>query len=255
MGFFAVYCGLVYNEWFAINTSIFESCYNPDRVQWGKAEGRDGGQWVYTRKSFDCTVAFGQDSIWGSAQNKLNVANGVKMKLSVIMGILHMSIGIIIKGTNSIHFGRYDELFAEVIGGLIILLFLFGWMDLLIVAKWFHSVDIEDTTLVDNPIAGQPQLFKGDLDNQRTPGIINILIVSVFSQGNYQGTSAENNDPIFGSTLDEQYGVAVILLLIAILLMPVMLLFKPLFFLCTHKGGANVHEEVELIEGQANANE
>lgn len=59
MGFFAVYCGAVYNEWFAINTSIFESCYNPERVQWGKAEGREGGQWVYTRKSFDCTVAFG----------------------------------------------------------------------------------------------------------------------------------------------------------------------------------------------------
>jgi V-type H+-transporting ATPase subunit a len=107
------------------------------------------------------------------------------MKLSVIMGILHMSIGIVIKGTNSIHFGRYDELFSEVIGGLIILLFLFGWMDLLIVAKWFHSVDIEDTTLVPNPIEGEPDLFKGDLDNQRTPGIINILIVSVFSQGHY----------------------------------------------------------------------
>jgi len=68
------------------------------------------------------------------------------MKLAVIMGVLHMSIGIIIKGTNTIYFSRFADFWTEVATGLVILLGLFGWMDALVVAKWFHRVDIEDTT-------------------------------------------------------------------------------------------------------------
>jgi V-type H+-transporting ATPase subunit a len=30
MGFMAVYCGFIYNEWFAIPTQIFNSCYMND---------------------------------------------------------------------------------------------------------------------------------------------------------------------------------------------------------------------------------
>jgi V-type H+-transporting ATPase subunit a len=67
------------------------------------------------------------------------------MKLSVIFGVLHMTLGIICKGTNSIYFGRYVEFFSEVCSGIIILMFLFGWMDLLIIAKWFMYNDIQDT--------------------------------------------------------------------------------------------------------------
>lgn len=67
------------------------------------------------------------------------------MKISVIMAIFHMSIGIIMKGTNAVYFKDPITLIAEVIFGLIILLGLFGWMDALIIAKWFHYTDIEDT--------------------------------------------------------------------------------------------------------------
>ncbi len=70
------------------------------------------------------------------------------MKLSVIVGVIHMSIGIIIKGTNSVYFRRWAVLFTEVITGLIILLALFGWMDILIYAKWFKRLDIEDKTII-----------------------------------------------------------------------------------------------------------
>ena len=60
------------------------------------------------------------------------------MKISVIMAIFHMSIGIIMKGTNAVYFNKPVDLITEVIFGLIILLGLFGWMDALIIAKWFH---------------------------------------------------------------------------------------------------------------------
>jgi len=68
------------------------------------------------------------------------------MKLSVIVGVLHMTMGVFLKGMNAVYFRRYADLVFEVITGLIILLGLFGWMDLLIFAKWFHHVDIYDTS-------------------------------------------------------------------------------------------------------------
>lgn len=63
------------------------------------------------------------------------------MKLSVIFGVIHMSIGIIVKGTNSVYFGKYLDLIFEVFTGLIILLGLFGWMDYLIFSKWTYTMN------------------------------------------------------------------------------------------------------------------
>lgn len=85
----------------------------------------------------------GADPVWGIAANRLTFVNGVKMKLSVIFGVFHMTMGIVTKGTNCVYFRDWPSLFTEVIAGLIILLGLFGWMDLLIIAKWFCDVDID----------------------------------------------------------------------------------------------------------------
>ncbi len=60
------------------------------------------------------------------------------MKLSVIFGVFHMSMGIIIKGTNAIYFRKWAVLICEVFAGFIILFALFGWMDILIFLKWFY---------------------------------------------------------------------------------------------------------------------
>ena len=65
------------------------------------------------------------------------------MKLAVILGILQMSLGIIVKGLNSVHFKEWYDLFFECIPSLIQLLAMFGWMDLLIVGKWISPKDIE----------------------------------------------------------------------------------------------------------------
>jgi len=100
------------------------------------------GDWVYLRNDINCNYPAGQDPVWGLTSNKLTFVNGIKMKMSVIFGILHMSIGIIMKGTNTIFFRDYVSFFTEVCTGLVILLGLFGWMDALIIAKWFTPVDI-----------------------------------------------------------------------------------------------------------------
>lgn len=96
------------------------------------------------RVSTDCTYIFGNDPAWGVTSNRLSMSNGVKMKMSVIFGVLHMMIGILHKYTNTIYHGHWSHLITECIGGTIILLGLFGWMDLLVVAKWTKDLDIED---------------------------------------------------------------------------------------------------------------
>jgi V-type H+-transporting ATPase subunit a len=97
---------------------------------------------VYKRISEDCTYPFGFDPAWAITSNDLSVANGIKMKLSVIFAIFHMTIGVLMKGTNTIHHKHWPHFFAEVVTGLIILEGLFGWMDYLVFAKWFIPVNV-----------------------------------------------------------------------------------------------------------------
>lgn len=61
------------------------------------------------------------------------------MKMAVIVGIFHMTHGIVVKGFNAIYFKEYQVFLFEVVTGLIILLGLFGWMDFLIYAKWANE--------------------------------------------------------------------------------------------------------------------
>jgi V-type H+-transporting ATPase subunit a len=48
----------------------------------------------------------GTDPIWGITSIKLLFVNDIKMKFSVIMVIFHISIGIIMKGTNAVYFNK-----------------------------------------------------------------------------------------------------------------------------------------------------
>ena len=60
----------------------------------------------------------------------------MKMKIAVILGVVHMTLGIVLKGSNLIYFGRKIDFVFEFIPQLVILLALFGYMDFLIMVKW-----------------------------------------------------------------------------------------------------------------------
>lgn len=220
---------------------------------------------MHIRRDFNCTYPMGQDSIWGITRNKINLTNSIKMKLAVIMGILHMSIGIVMKGTNTIYFGRFVDFWTEVVTGLVILLGLFGWMDLLIVAKWFHKLDIEnqadsDTNSMknryyydtDDEIQKQYRenfnaIYQGDVDNRNTPSIINIMITQVFSFGNYKTTDPDNKmAPLVGGSNDTQYGIGVALVIIVVILVPVMLCTKPIIAGCSQDHSDEDQDEIEF---------
>jgi len=121
MGLFAFFAGFIYNDFMAIPVYFFDSCY------------------VKGKQLPDCTYKAGIDPVWYSAKNELQFMNSLKMKLSVILGVAQMSIGIILKGANAIFFRDKTALLHEFLPQLILLLSLFGYMDLLIVLKWLTN--------------------------------------------------------------------------------------------------------------------
>ena len=99
MGLFSIYCGFIYNEFFAKPFVIFKTCYD---------------EFTYDRKD-DCVYPFGLDWIWSSAENETSFINSFKMKFSVIVGVLHMLLGLVLKGLNAIEFEKKIDLFFEAI--------------------------------------------------------------------------------------------------------------------------------------------
>jgi V-type H+-transporting ATPase subunit a len=75
----------------------------------------------------------------------------MKMKISVILAILQMSLGILMKGLNSVYFRKPVDFIFEFVPQIILLIALFGWMDILIIAKWVEPKDIEGYYTDPNP--------------------------------------------------------------------------------------------------------
>lgn len=123
MGFFAFYCGFIYNELFAVTLKIFSSCHNLDTLE------RDP----------ECIYPIGLDPAWYSAKNEVSYFNSFKMKLSIIIGVLHMMLGIFIRGSNNIHFGLYIDLIFECIPQILFMSCTFGYMCLCIILKWLQD--------------------------------------------------------------------------------------------------------------------
>ena len=129
MGFFAVYCGLLYNDFISIPID-FGSCYHLTE---------DLNKTDTTDKKPDCNYKFGLDPVWHMTDNELSFVNSMKMKVSVILGVFQMSIGIILKGVNAIFEKDFVEIVFIFLPQIVLMLILFGYMDFLIFVKWATS--------------------------------------------------------------------------------------------------------------------
>lgn len=62
--------------------------------------------------------------------------NSLKMKISVILGVAQMCMGITLKAFNALYFKRHVDFYFEFLPQITLLLCLFGFMDFLIIVKW-----------------------------------------------------------------------------------------------------------------------
>ena len=189
----SIYCGLLYNEFMSIPLSMHNTCYE-----------RDNEEPKYAKKKEGCNFPFGMDTKWFIAENQLTFFNSFKMKFSVIIGVIHMMLGIFLKGLNDNYFKNYYGIIFEFIPQFIFMSVLFGYMVVMIFIKW--STYFYDTS--------------------KAPSLITHLINLAIKGGSVE------NMPLWGHQIQgtgryQQENFHAIIIAILCLLIPVMILPKP----------------------------
>uniref|UniRef100_A0A7N8YE54 V-type proton ATPase subunit a n=1 Tax=Mastacembelus armatus TaxID=205130 RepID=A0A7N8YE54_9TELE len=125
MGLFSVYTGLIYNDCFSKSVNIF------------------GSAWIINTNAliifvgvFSGPYPFGIDPIWNMAVNRLSFLNSYKMKMSVVVGVIHMSFGVVLSVFNHLHFRQKCNVYLLFLPELLFLLSLFGYLVFMIFYKW-----------------------------------------------------------------------------------------------------------------------
>ncbi|MDR3737363.1 MAG: V-type ATPase 116kDa subunit family protein [Acidobacteriaceae bacterium] len=126
MGVFSSFCGFLYNDFAAVPLILGNSCYDT----------KIGNGPFYNRSDPTCVYPLGIDPKWYAASNELQYINSFKMKISVIVGVSHMVIGIILKGMNAIFYKKPLDFWCEFVPRLIFMLGFFGYMNIMIMIKW-----------------------------------------------------------------------------------------------------------------------
>uniref|UniRef100_A0A4W5RDU3 V-type proton ATPase subunit a n=1 Tax=Hucho hucho TaxID=62062 RepID=A0A4W5RDU3_9TELE len=144
MGLFSVYTGAIYNECFSRGLSPFSS-------GWHLGPMFENGEWNATITflinnflSLDPNITgvftgpypFGIDPVWGMSNNHLTFLNSYKMKMSVIIGVIHMTFGVCLAFFNYIHFNQLSSVFLVLIPELFFMLCLFGYLVFMVIFKW-----------------------------------------------------------------------------------------------------------------------
>uniref|UniRef100_A0A671LQ41 V-type proton ATPase subunit a n=1 Tax=Sinocyclocheilus anshuiensis TaxID=1608454 RepID=A0A671LQ41_9TELE len=206
MGIFSVYTGLIYNDCFSKSLNLFGSGWNVRAMY-------DHGGWKSNSflaldpnvtGVFNGPYPLGIDPIWNLASNRLTFLNSYKMKMSVIVGIIHMTFGVVLGVFNHLHFRWTFNLYLIFLPELLFLLCLFGYLVFMIIYKW---------------------LFFAVRDSQTAPSILIHFINMFLMQG-------DSSQPLYPG----QAGFQAFLVTVAVLSVPVLLLGKPLYLYWQHKG-------------------
>ncbi|AQK99545.1 V-type proton ATPase subunit a1 [Zea mays] len=130
MAIFSIYCGLIYNEFFSVPFHIFgKSAYEcrdkscSDAHTFGLIKVRE-------------PYPFGVDPSWRGSRSELPFLNSLKMKMSILMGVAQMNLGIVLSYFDARYHGNALDIRYQFIPQMIFLNSLFGYLALLILIKW-----------------------------------------------------------------------------------------------------------------------
>lgn len=130
MALFSIYCGLIYNEFFSVPFHIFGSSAYKCR-DLSCSDAHTAGLIKYRDP-----YPFGVDPRWRGSRSELPFLNSVKMKMSILLGVTQMNLGIMLSYFDAKFHGNSLDIRYQFIPQMIFLNSLFGYLALLIVIKW-----------------------------------------------------------------------------------------------------------------------
>lgn len=149
---------------------------------------------------------FGVDPAWRGTKTELPYLNSLKMKMSIIIGVIHMNLGILQSLNNNNFFRDRLSTICEFVPQMLFLNGLFGYLSFLIIYKWCSG--------------GIADLYHVLIFMFLKPGVVDEAgLVYGDADGNLQAT------------------IQVFLLVVAFVAVPWMLLPKPLILKKRHEVG------------------
>ncbi|XP_042588242.1 V-type proton ATPase 116 kDa subunit a2-like [Cyprinus carpio] len=223
MGLFSIYTGLIYNDCFSKSLNIFGSAWSV-KAMFTQQEWTNETLQTNALLTLDPNVSgvfsgpypLGIDPIWNMAVNRLTFLNSYKMKMSVIIGVIHMTFGVVLSVFNHLHFRQKFKIYLLFLPELLFLLCLFGYLVFMIFYKWLaFSVQ----------------------DSQLAPSIL-IHFINMFLM--QESATAPLYLDRCVCVLCGQMELQVFLVVVALLSVPVLLFGKPLYLYWLHRGGKSL---------------
>jgi len=206
MGICATYMGVIYNEALSVAIDLFgDSAY---------ANGEDFPNMPYI---------FGVDAVWRHSSNLIQFTNSLKMKMSIIVGVAQMMVGIVLKLLNNLHFERYVEAAVESVPEILFMGLTFGYMSVLIFLKWSINYAPEPPPCFSSGCDGV--VVDGYPLKAAPPSIIHVMI-SMFKM--------EPLAPELAMYAGQE-GFQQCMLTIAVCSLPILLVGKPIHIYLSHR--------------------
>ncbi|KAH3759373.1 vacuolar proton ATPase 100-kDa subunit [Pelomyxa schiedti] len=174
MALFSIFTGFIYNDVFGIGVNLCGTAWTCDENNW-------------CTKDPDRVYEFGVDSIWKGADNELYYYNSFKMKLSVIFGVVQMTLGIIMGLFNHIHFRKPLNIIFDFIPQILFMNLLFGYLVVLIFLKWTKMRENEpylinvliDIFLSFGNLPKEEEMYPGQASVQTAIAIVSVIAIFV----------------------------------------------------------------------------
>jgi V-type H+-transporting ATPase subunit a len=226
MGLFSMYTGFIYNDIFSKSLNLFGSHWHTNYNESTVMSNKDLQINPSLSSDYDqVPYPVGLDPVWQLALNKIVFLNAYKMKISIIIGVLHMLSGVSLSLYNYRYFKDRLSIYCDFIPQVIFLVFLFFYMVLLMFIKWVSYGPQND--FADSPACA--------------PSILITFINMVLFK---DAAALDNCNTVY--MFSGQGAVQKFLVIVALLCVPIMLLAKPIYIMRQQK-----EKHVQLVNGHA----